>query len=187
MPCSHFLWFHTSSISYFSSSLIISGNGAIFMYYSLNWGSLYCISKSLLNILCIAYSSSNFSWNTSLPMSFVISKGPYLFWSNFFEDYFDWIFLISSYMLFSCFNSWGFCFFLSNCFFIASFVFSIDVFTISQFLCSSLSKVSSFDNFIFIRSLFYKYLPKLSSNSIYLVVECFLLLYWNSTADNHSI
>ena len=96
-------------------------------------------------------------------------------------------YLISSYMLFSCFNSWEFCFFLSNCFFIASFVFSIDVFTISQFLCSFLSKVSSFDNFIFIRSLFYRYLPKLSSNSIYLVVECFLLLYWNSTADNHSI
>ena len=92
MPCSYFLWFHTSSISYFSSSLIISGNSAIFIYYSLNWGSLYCVSKSLLNILCIAYSSSNFSWNTSLPMSFVISKGPYLFWSNFFEDYFDWIF-----------------------------------------------------------------------------------------------
>ena len=34
---------------------------------------------------------------------------------------------------------------------------------------------------------FIEHLPKLSSNSIYPMAECFLSLYWNSTTDNYSV
>ena len=53
--------YYISSTLYSSFSLIISSGGAIFIYCSLNWDFLYYISRSLLNTLCIAYSSSNFS------------------------------------------------------------------------------------------------------------------------------
>ena len=75
--------------------------------------------------------------------------------------------------------------FLSNCFFIASFTTSSDFFITSQLLCSPLRKSSNFGNSIFIiRFSFHKCLSKLSSNRICLVATCFLLLYWNYTADN---
>jgi len=156
------------------------------MYYSLSWDSLYHVSRFLLNMLCITHSSDNFSWNASCLMFFVISKGLYLFWSSFFKDCFDWIFFASNYILSSCFNLWGFCIFLSNCFFMVSFAFFINV--VSQILYSSSRKVSSFSNSVFIiKSLFYECLPKLSSNSIYPMVECFLSSYRSYFADNYSI
>ena len=153
-----------------------------------NWDLLHHVSMSLLNMLYIIYPSSNFIWNASYPIFFVISKGLYLFWFSFFKSHFDWIFLAFNYTLSSCFNSWEFCFFLSNCFFMASFAFSIDIFVVSQLLCSFSRKVSSFGNSVFIvRSPFHEYCPKLSSNRVYSVAKCFLSLYWNSTTNNHSI
>jgi len=188
MQCLFFLLFYTSSISYSLFLLIISGGNASSMYCPLNWSSLHHVSRSLLNTLCIAYSFGNFSWNVSCSISFVISKDLYLFWFSFFESYFDWIFFSSNYMLFPCFNPWEFCLFLLNCFFIAFFALFIDDFAIFQLLCSFLRKVSSFGNSVFIvRSSFYECLPKLSSNGIYSVAECFLLLYWNSVANNYSV
>ena len=144
----------------------------------LNWGSLHCVSRSLLNTLCIIYPSGNFSWNASCPIFFVISKDPYIFWSSFFEIDFDWMFFSFSHMLFSCFNPWGLYLFLLNCFFIVSFAFFIGIFTVFQLPCSFSRKVSSFGNSVFIiRFPFCVCLPKLSSNGIYLMAECFLSLY----------
>ena len=61
-------------------------------------------------------------------------------------------------------------------------------FASSQLLCSPLRKSSSFGNSIFtIRFSFHKCLPKLSLNRICPVITCFLLLYWNSTANNYSV
>ena len=120
MPHSCFLWFLTSSTSYSSSSsLIISSGGAGSMCCHLKCGTLHCVSRSLLNMLWIAYSSGNSSWNASWPISFEILKGLYLFWSNFFKSQFNWIFLASNHMLSPTFSSCGSCLFLSNCFFIA--------------------------------------------------------------------
>ena len=146
----------------FFFSLIMFGSGTISIYYPLNWGFLHHISKSSLNILYITYPSGNFSWNTPYPMFFVISNGPYLFWSSFFESHFDWVFLAFSHTLSSYFNPWKLCLFLSNYFFMTSFAFSIDIFTVSQLLCSSSQKVSSFGNSVFIiRSPFHECCPKL--------------------------
>ena len=70
----------------------------------------------------------------------------------------------------------------------SSFTFSINIFATFQLFCNFLKKVSSFSNSVFIvRFSFYRCHPNLSSNSIYSVAECFLLLYWNSTTNNHSI
>jgi len=128
-PC--FLWFHTFSTLYSSFSLIISSGGAIFMCCLLNWGFLHRVSKSSLNMLWIAYSSGNFSWNAPWPMFFVTLEDLYLFWSSFLESHFDWIFLASSHILSPGFSSYEFCLFLSNCFFMAFFAISINFFTAS--------------------------------------------------------
>ena len=136
----------------------------------------------------IAHPFSYFSWNASCSIFFMSLKGLYYFWSNFFESYFNWIFFASSYTLFSCINYQGFCLFLLNCSFITSFDFSMDDFTFSQLLCSSLRKVSSFGNSVFIvKSSFYKCLSKLSLTGIYPVVEYFLSLYWNFTGNNYFV
>ena len=90
----------------------------------------------------------------------------------------NWIFFASNHILFSCFNPWEFCLSMSNYFFMASFTFSINDFTVFQLLCSFSRKVSSYGNLCsIVKSSFYKCLPKLSSNGIYTVAECFLLLY----------
>ena len=163
----HFLWFCIFSTLYSSSLLTMSGGGASSMCYSLNWSSLYCVSRSSLNTLWITYSSSNSSWNTPWPISFVISKSLYLFWSSFLEDFFKEIFLASSHMLFPSFNSCKFYLFLSNCFFIVYFAISIYFFAASQLLCSPSRKLSNFGNFVFtIRSSFYRCYPKLSLNGV---------------------
>jgi len=145
---------------------------------SLKYSSLYYVSKSSLNILWIIYFSSNSSWNVPWLMSFKILKGLYLFWSSFFEDQFNWIFLASNHILSPSFNSCRLCLFLSNCFFIASFVTLNNFFITFQLLCSSSRKSSSFDNSIFtVRFPFHEYLPKLSLNGVCSVATCFLSLY----------
>ena len=123
----------------------------------------------------IAHPFSYFSWNASYSIFFMSLKGLYYFWSNFFESYFNWIFFASSYTLSSCINYQG----------ITSFDFFMDDFIVSQLLCSSLRKVFSFGNSVFIvKSSFYKCLSKLSLTGIYPVVEYFLSLYWNFTGNN---
>ena len=107
MPYPCFLWFYTSS-TLCSSLLIISSGGAVSMCSPLNLNSLHHVGRSLLNILYIAHPSSKFSWNASWLISFIISKGLYLFWSSFFKGHFDWIFLISNHTLSLSFNLWGF-------------------------------------------------------------------------------
>ena len=83
---------------------------------------IFKIVSSISIIVVLACSS----WNIPWPISFEILKGPYLFWSNFFEGQFEWIFLLSSHMLFPTFNPWGFLLFLLNCFFIFFWASSID-------------------------------------------------------------
>ena len=158
------------------------------MCHSLNCSSLHYISRSSLNTLWIVHLSGNFSWNTPWPISFEILKSLYLFCSSFFEDLFEWIFFASNCTLFPAFNSCGFHLFLSNYFFVTSFTIFIDFFAASQLLCSPSKKFSSFGNSIFIvRFLFHECLPKLSLNEVCSITVCLLSLYWNTTADNHSI
>jgi len=93
---------------------------------------LYCVSRSSLKMLCMAYPSRSSNLYASCPISFMIVKGPYLFWSSFFENLVDWIFLASSHTC-SLFLSSCDCFlFLSYCFFMVSFVLSIDIFASSH-------------------------------------------------------
>ena len=121
-------------------------------------------------------------------MSFEILKGLYLFWSSFFEGHFECIFLASSHILSLNFKPYGFLLFLLNCFFMASFAIFINILALFQLLCNPSKESFSFSNSIFIiKSPFYKCLPKLSLNGICPVTAYFLLLYWNSAANNHSI
>ena len=158
------------------------------MCCSWNWGSLQYVNKSLLNTLWIIYPFESSSWNTSWPMSFEILKGPYLFWSSFFEGLFEWIFLASNHILSSSFSPCRFYLFLSNCFFIISCVNSINFVAFSQLLCNPIRNSSNFRNSICtIKLPFYKYHPKLSTNGVCSVAMYFLLLYWNSVATIHSV
>ena len=118
------------------------------MCWPLYCSSLYYVNRSLLNTLCVIYPSGSLSWNVSWPMSFEVLKDPYLFWSSFFEGLFEWMFLVSNHMLSSSFSPCGFCFFLSNYLFIASFAISINFVASSQLLCNPIKKFSSFGNFI---------------------------------------
>jgi len=100
----------------------------------------------------------------------------------------DWIFLTSNHMLSPTFSSYELCLFLSNYFFIASFVIFINLFASFQLLYSYSKKSFSSNNSIFtIRFSSYGYLSKLSSNSVCFITTCFLLLYWNFTTDNYSV
>jgi len=99
----HFLWFYTFSTLCSSFFLIMFSGGAGSMCCPLNWSSLHHVSRSLLNMLYITHPSGNFSWNTSCPMSFVISNDLYLFWFSFFEGYFNWMFFAFNHILSSCF------------------------------------------------------------------------------------
>ena len=188
VPLPHFLCFLTSSTSYSSSSLIMIGSSTGSSCWLLNFGSTHHVRKSSLNILWIAYPSGSSSWNTLKLIFFEILKGPYHFWSNFFEDWFNWIFLFSNHMFSPTFNPWGFCLFLSNYFFIFFCAFSIDFVAYSQLFYNPARNSSNLGNSVCTtRSLFYGCLPKFSSNGILPVTACLLSLYWNSTAANHSI
>ena len=109
----------------------------------LNCSSLHLVSSSSLNTLCIIHSSGSSSWNTSRPMFFEILKSLYLFWFSFFEDLFEWIFLLSSHILSPTFNPWGFLLFLSNYFFIFFCTSFINFVTSSQLLCDFIRNSSS--------------------------------------------
>ena len=112
----------------------------------------------------------------------------YLFWSSFFKGLFEWIFLLSSHILSPTFNPWGFLLFLSNCFFMAPCAISIDFIASSQLLCNPIRNSSSFGNSVCtIRLPFHGYLPQLSSNGVCPIAACFLSLYKNSVAANHSV
>ena len=86
------------------------------------------------------------------------------------------------------FNPCGFHLFLLNCFFIASFAISINLFASSQLLYSSSRKSFSFGKLAFtVRASFHKCFPKFNSNGVCLVAVCFLSLYWNSTVGNYYV
>ena len=158
------------------------------MCCSLNCSSLHLVSKSSLNTLYIIYSSESSSWKASRLIFFEILKDLYLFWSNFFESLFKWIFLFSNHILSPIFNPWEFLFFLSNCFFILFWATFIDFVASFQLLCSPIRNSSNFGNSVCTTRLsFHKCLLKLSSNKVCSVATCFLLLYWNSTATSHSV
>ena len=121
-------------------------------------------------------------------MSFAILKGLYLFWSNFFENQFKCIFLASNRMLFSTFNPYGFCLFLSNYLFIASFAISIDFMAFSQLCCSPIRNYSKFGSSVCtVRLPFHRYISKLSLKGVCSVATCFLSLYWNSAIASYSV
>ena len=84
----------------------MSDGSAVFICYPLSWGFLHCVSRSSLNMLCTAHFSGSSNWNTSCSISFVILKGLYFFWSDFFKGCFNWIFLASNHISFSCFSPW---------------------------------------------------------------------------------
>ena len=184
----HFLFFMISSTSYSFFSLIVVGGGTSSLCWPLNFGSLHHVRRSLLNTLYIVYSSRSSNWNTPKPIFFEILNNLYLFWSSFFEDQFNWMFLFSNHMLFPTFNPWEFFLFLSNCLFIFSWASSINFVVCSQLFCSPMRKFSNLGNSICTtRSLFYGCLPKFSSNEVCPVTVCLLLLYWNSIAASYSI
>ena len=187
MLCPYFLWFCTS-ILYSSSSSIISGGSTRSMCCLLKCGFLHHVSRFSLNTLWIAHPFSSSSWNAFCSIFFEILKGPYLFWSNFFEGQFEWIFLASSYIFSPSFNPCRFHLFLSNYLFMASFAIFIDYFAAFQLLHNSSRKSSNFGNSVLIvRSSFHRYFLKFNLNREYPVAICFLSLYWNSTTDNHSV
>ena len=66
--------------------------------------------------------------------SIVYNSDTYLFWSSFFEGWFNWIFLTSNHMLSPTFSSCELCLFLSDYFFMTSFAISINLFASSQLL-----------------------------------------------------
>ena len=166
----------------------MSGGGASSMCYPGKWGFLYLVSRSSLNTLWIIYSSGSSSWNASWLMFFEILQDLYLFWSSFFEGWFEWIFLASNHMLFPAFNPCEFCLFLSNYLFIASFTISIDFVAFSQLYCSPIRNSSNFGNSVCtVRFSFYRCLLKLSLKGVLPVAICFLSLYWNSATASHSI
>ena len=161
-----FLCFLISSTLYSFYLLIISSDGTEYMCCPLKYSSLHCISMSSLNMLWIAYSSGNSSWNAPWPIFFEILKDLYLLWSSFFEGQLKWLFLDSSHTLLPTFNPCGFLLFLSNCFFMA-FAISVDFFAAFQLSCSSWRKLSSFGNSILIvRFSFHGCHPKLSLNRV---------------------
>ena len=94
------------------------GSGTGSSCWPLNFGSLHHVKRSSLNTLYIAHLSGSSNWNTLKLMSFKILNGLYLFWSSFFEGWFNWIFLFSNHTLSLTFNPWGFLLFLSNCLFV---------------------------------------------------------------------
>jgi len=166
--------------------IVSSSAGSI--YCSLNYGSLYLVSMSSLNMLWIAHPSGSSSWNIPKLMFFEILKGPYPFWSSFFEGQFDWIFLFSNHILSLTFNPWEFCLFLSNCLFIFFCASSINYISCSQLFYSSVINSSTLGNSDYTtRSSFYRYLPKFNSNNVLPIAACLLTLYWNSAAANHPV
>ena len=188
VPLSYFLYFLTFSTLYSSSSLMIVGGSAGSSCWPLNFGSIYGVRRFSLNMLWIAHPSRSSSWNTSEPISFEILKSLYLLLSNFFEGWFDWIFLFSSHMLSPTFNLWGFYLFLSNCLFIFFYASSIAFVAYSQLFCNPARNSSSLENSdCTMRLPFYECLPKFNSNSVLPVAACLLSLYWNSTAANYSV
>ena len=81
-----FLWCPLiSSTSYSSSSLIMSGGGAGSLCWLANSAFLQCVNRSLLKTLCMAHPSGSSTLYVPCPISSLIVKGLYLFWSSFFE------------------------------------------------------------------------------------------------------
>ena len=158
------------------------------MCCSLNCSSLHLVSKSSLNTLYIIYSSESSSWKASRLIFFEILKDLYLFWSNFFQGLFTWIFLFSSHTLSPTFNSREFLHFLSNCFFILFWATSINFMASFQLLYSPIRNSSNFRNSVCATRLpFHRCLPKLSSNGVHPVATCFLSLYWNFITASYSV
>ena len=124
------------------------GGSASSIYYPLNWSFLHCVSKFSLNTLWVIHSSRSSSQNASWLMSLEILKGPYLFWSSFFEGQFKWMFLASNHTLFPAFNPCRFYLFLLNCLFIAFFAISINFLAFFQLLCNLMRNSSNFENSI---------------------------------------
>ena len=168
---------------YFSFSLIIVGCGTRSMCCSLKYGFLHFVSRSSLNTLWIIHPSGSSSWNTPYPMIFEIIKSLYLFWSNFFEGLFEWIFLAPNHMLSPTFSPCRFLLFLSNCVFITSYATSINFIAFSQLFCNSIKNSSNIRISVHtLRFFFYGCLPKFRTNSVCPVAICFLSLYWNFAA-----
>ena len=179
-----------SNFFYFVFLFFINNHwqGAGFSCYSLNLSSTHCVSRSSLKILWIAHPSGSSSWNSPEPMFFEILKGPYLLLFNFFESQFKWIFLFSSHTLSLTFSPWRFHLLLLNYFFIFSCASFIAFVVCFQLFCIPIRNSSTCGISVWTTRLpFYQYLPKFSSNSVLLVVVCFLLLYWNSTIASQSV
>ena len=178
VPLLCFLCFLTSSTSYSSSSLIIIGSGTGFLCWPLNFGSIHYVRRSSLNTLWIAHPSKSSSWNNPKPIFFEILKGLYFLLSNFFEGWFNWIFLFSSHILSLTFSPWGFHLFLLNCLFIFFCASSI-----AFVACSQLFYIPVRNSFIYgisnctTRLPFHGCLPKFNLNSVLSVATCLLSLY----------
>ena len=122
---------------------MIVGGDAGSMCCPLNFGSMYCVSRSSLKTLWIIHPSGSSSLNAPNPMSFEILNGLYLLLSSFFEGQFKWIFFFSSHTLSPTFNPWEFLLFLSNYFFMFFCASSITLVTCSQLFCSPIRKSST--------------------------------------------
>ena len=178
----YFLCFLISSTLYSSFSLIIVSSSISSSCWLLNFGSLYHVRKSSLNILWIAYSSGSSSWNASKPMSFKILKSLYYFWSSFFEGRYFY------FPTTCCFQLSVLEDFFSPCQIVSSCSFEL---LLSILWSASGSSVVLWGILLILETLF---VPQGSSSmsvfqSLTWMVSFLLLLslYWNSTAASHSI
>ena len=136
----------------------------------------------------MAYPSRSSSLYAPCPISSMIVKSPYLFWSSFFESLFNWIFLASSHTCSSFLSSCNCLLFLSYCLFMVSFVLSIDIFA-SSYVFFMLFKNSSRLGISMstVRFSFHGYLLQFRQNRVWFVAACSLSLYWNSTVANYFV
>ena len=136
----------------------------------------------------MAYPSGSSNLYTSCPISFMIVKGPYLFWSSFFENLVDWIFLASNYTCFLFLSSCDYLLFLLYYFFMVSFVFSINIFASSHVFFILFKNSSRFGISVsMVRFPFYGCLSQFRQNKVQFVATCSLLLYWNSAVANYFV
>ena len=170
-----------SDFFYSSSSLIIVSRGVESLCCPLNFGSTHHVRRFSLKTLWIVYPSESSSWNTPKLISFEILKGLYLLLSNFFEGWFNWIFLFSNHTLLPTFSPWEFFLFLSNCFFMFFYISSIAFVACSQLFYIPIKKSSTRGIPVWtMRSSFQEYLLRFNLNGVLSVAAYFLSLYWNS-------
>ena len=135
----------------------MSDGGAGFLCWLANSAFLQCVNRSSLKTSCMAHPSESFSLYAPCPISSLTVKGPYLFWSSFFEGQFVWMFLASSHTCSPVLRPCDWHVLLSYCFFIVFFVLSITVFASSLIVSIFFSRPSKLGVTNFIQSYLHQF------------------------------